>query len=197
MECRVDDEVRQLHIDVQVRERHGLTNSKKEWYQHCRAELLENKAIICGTLSAIQKEKYDSNASVLEEAAQVTEPASLGLINPGTRQLLLIGDPNQLPPTVGPTASFSGLQTSLLERLWRKGFRYSMLTEQYRMAKSIMSAPSGLFHDNALTCSNSFVANPPKMAGIQWPDDSHTLFVNVHGYEESVGTSRRNRYEVE
>ena len=49
-------------------------------------------------------------------------------------QVVLVGDPQQLPPTVlTQAAAAAQLSQSLFERLQRAGCRVAMLQQQYRM----------------------------------------------------------------
>ncbi len=53
-------------------------------------------------------------------------------------QVILVGDPKQLPPTVlSQAADVAQLSQSLFERLYRAGVAVNMLTEQYRMHPAI------------------------------------------------------------
>jgi len=89
--------------------------------------------------------------SIVDEAAQLTEPLTLGLIL-RARRFVLIGDDCQLPPVVRTR----GLSVSMFERLKLQceqgspGGLLTMLDIQYRMHPEIMDVPNRLFYHGRL-----------------------------------------------
>lgn len=74
------------------------------------------------------------DTTIIDEAAQTTEPSCLIPLRLGCRRLVLVGDPRQLPATVlSKPAARAGLGRSLFERLERADHEVVMLTIQYRM----------------------------------------------------------------
>ena len=70
----------------------------------------------------------------MDEATQAVEPSALIPISKGCRQLILVGDHKQLPPTViSKKAEQGGLGRSLFERLIDVGIQTHLLDVQYRM----------------------------------------------------------------
>ena len=136
---------------------------------------------------------------LIDEATQATEPSALVPIVKGARQLILVGDHKQLPPTVtSQRAEDGGLDIPLFERLLSNGLPAHMLTTQYRMHPTIREFPSSRFYENRLDdgCSSS---DRPPVAGFLWPDwDKPVAFVPVHGVEieEEAGSSRSNMDEA-
>ena len=136
---------------------------------------------------------------LIDEATQATEPSALVPIVKGARQLILVGDHRQLPPTVtSRSAEEGGLDIPLFERLLSNGLPAHMLTTQYRMHPTIREFPSSRFYENKLEdgCSSS---DRPPVAGFLWPDwDKPVAFVPVHGseIEEESGSSRSNMDEA-
>ncbi len=132
---------------------------------------------------------------LIDEATQASEPSSLVPIVKGCRQLILVGDHRQLPPTViSRVAEDGGLSIPLFERLLENGVDAHMLTTQYRMHPTIREFPSARFYDNRLKDGCSAADRPPA-AGFLWPDwDKPVAFVPVHGAEisEETGSSRSN-----
>lgn len=63
---------------------------------------------------------------------------------------MLVGDPQQLPPTVLSKAACAGLSQSLFERLQRGGAAATLLRFQYRMHPAISAFPSAFFYDRDL-----------------------------------------------
>ena len=122
---------------------------------------------------------------VVDEAAQASELATLQPLLAGAQQLILVGDPQQLPATVlsrGATSSSSSaaeqqhpLERSLFERLSLCGVPVLMLTTQYRMASEIREFPSRFFYNDRLEDDASIARRPPEV----WitkllPWDEHT-----------------------
>lgn len=136
---------------------------------------------------------------LIDEATQATEPSSIVPIAKGSRQLILVGDQQQLPPTViSKSAEDGGLNHSLFQRMLACGLETEMLTTQYRMHPSIREFPSARFYENRLHdgCSRD---ERPCPAGFLWPNwDKPVAFVPVMGVEETEeeGKSRRNRDEA-
>jgi DNA replication ATP-dependent helicase Dna2 len=92
---------------------------------------------------------------VIDEAGQLDEPSSLGVLALAPR-FVLGGDHLQLPPvvqgTTGETDEPYALERSLFERLALGGNSSSIsrLRTQYRMSKEIQELPSRLFYDGTL-----------------------------------------------
>ena len=135
----------------------------------------------------------------MDEATQASEPSALVPIVKGCRQLVLVGDHQQLPPTVvSRRAEDGGLNRSLFERLVACGLESCMLTTQYRMHPVLREFPSARFYQNRLEdgCAS---AERPAPAGFLWPDwDKPMAFVPIEGAEEEdeEGKSRSNRDEA-
>ncbi|HEY2383272.1 MAG TPA: AAA domain-containing protein [Terriglobia bacterium] len=83
--------------------------------------------------------------AIVDEAGQLTEPLTLGLIL-RSRRFVLIGDDRQLPPVVRT----HGLAHSMFERLKRETGNVTMLETQYRMHPQIMEVSNRLFYDGRL-----------------------------------------------
>jgi DNA replication ATP-dependent helicase Dna2 len=83
--------------------------------------------------------------AIVDEAGQLTEPLTLGLIL-RARRFVLIGDDRQLPPVVRTR----GLAHSMFERLKRDRDAVTLLETQYRMHPGIMSVSNRLFYDGRL-----------------------------------------------
>lgn len=71
---------------------------------------------------------------VLDEATQAPEPAALVAAAQRVQSLVMVGDPQQLPPTVRcQEAQRLGLGYSLFERVQAMGLKPLLLDTQYRM----------------------------------------------------------------
>ena len=121
---------------------------------------------------------------LIDEATQSTEPASLVPLLYGASQLFLVGDSQQLPPTVTDLgASRAGLATSLFERLQRCGLEPLLLDTQYRMHPAIAAFPSAQFYANRLISAVA-LEDRPRPAGLAWPSpQSPIAFVSLAGGE--------------
>ena len=132
---------------------------------------------------------------LMDEATQASEPSALVPITRGCRQLILVGDHKQLPPTViSREAERGGLGRSLFDRLIKCGMPTHMLTTQYRMHPTIREFPSARFYDNKLEDGCTPAERPPA-AGFLWPDwDKPVAFVPIEGFEveDEEGKSKSN-----
>lgn len=108
---------------------------------------------------------------IIDEASQITLPASLGPLRYADR-FVLVGDPQQLPPLVRDKhARQGGLEISLFERL-QKAFPESVvyLSHQYRMNSDIMAISNALVYEGRLRCGNVDVEH--KMLTLPDPEKS-------------------------
>ena len=89
---------------------------------------------------------------IIDEACQAVELSTLIPLRYSSKRVILIGDPNQLPPTViSKEASSFIYEQSLFARI--QGICPSivnLLAVQYRMHPSISSFPSTFFYDGRL-----------------------------------------------
>jgi DNA replication ATP-dependent helicase Dna2 len=121
------------------------------------AELSEASVVAATTATcgsrAMREQAFD--IVLVDEASQLTEPATLAAINLADR-FVLVGDHQQLPPVV---RAENDLQASLFERLIEQYPDASvMLNRQYRMAQRIQSFASREFYDGALRPASGQVA---------------------------------------
>jgi DNA replication ATP-dependent helicase Dna2 len=104
--------------------------------------------------------------AIVDEAGQLTEPLTLGLIL-RARRFVLIGDDRQLPPVVRTRS----LAHSMFERLKRSG-NLTMLDVQYRMHPEIMDVSNRLFYEGRLRSGVLAADRRP-------PDDIPVVFIPV------------------
>ena len=138
---------------------------------------------------------------VVDEATQAIAPVTLIPIIHQCQQLTLIGDPQQLPPTIpgsdqtqdddGP--SLKCLSVSLFHRLQRSLPSF-FLDEQHRMHPEIARFPSEVFYDGKLK-SAAFTREPIKLACLS--QKRPLLFIDVSCNEHRVGSSFENKREAE
>ena len=97
--------------------------------------------MICATCVGAGSAKLDRlkfHHVLVDEASQATEVATLVPLMRACRQLVLVGDHCQLPPTVSSDlAKAEGLGVSLFERLVKCGVEPNMLDTQASHATSL------------------------------------------------------------
>ncbi|PWY99732.1 hypothetical protein BCV70DRAFT_161805, partial [Testicularia cyperi] len=125
--------------------------------RRARLEILSDADVICTTLSGAGHEmlsgvSFDFETVVIDEAAQAVELSSIIPLRYGCRQCIMVGDPNQLPPTViSQQAEKLGYSQSLFVRMFeRSPASVHLLSIQYRMHPEISLFPSRTFYDSKL-----------------------------------------------
>ncbi|PVZ96920.1 hypothetical protein BB558_007155 [Smittium angustum] len=122
-----------------------------------RNQVLLRAQIICCTLSGSGHEIFTGIAKhfetiIIDEAAQSIELSSVIPLKYAPKRCILVGDPNQLPPTVlSLQASNYGYDRSLFVRMQENcPESVNLLSIQYRMHPDISLFPSQLFYKNLL-----------------------------------------------
>lgn len=186
-----------------------------------RAHVVVGTCVACGR---DELEGLNFRYIIMDEATQASEPDVLIPLSISVRskeqvQVALVGDQNQLPPTVlsrnSQPAGTTGLGTSLFMRLWRQGVETHLLNVQYRMHPQISSFPSKHFYFGRLRDGVSPVERPtPRFMSFGQSTNnskrSSVIFVHVSdGSEEKdmqivdvngitgVGHSYRNKAEAD
>jgi len=132
---------------------------------------------------------------VIDEAAQVIEPAVILPLGKGAVQAVMVGDQCQLPATVlSQEAQSAGLDISMFDRLLSMGMEYTLLTDQYRMHPSISAFPSWRFYRNEL---KNAVTDRDRPIPNGMPFYSNLVFLHVDAIEASGGSSKRNPAEAQ
>jgi regulator of nonsense transcripts 1 len=167
-----------------------------------RDDILDRAQVLCCTCIGSGHTLLDGKRFpqvLIDEATQATEPAALVPLIRGARQVVLVGDHRQLPPTViSYRAENGGLRRSLFERMVEMGIEPYLLTKQYRMHPAISKFPNDQFYNSQLEDGVS-AANRTAPAGLLWPDwENPVAFLPVKGGEvvSPDGTSRENPTEV-
>ncbi|KAJ1655724.1 DEAD-box type RNA helicase [Dispira simplex] len=185
-ECEVEQERQSLL-------QRGIESDRRR----IRANILKRADILCCTLSGSGHELLNGigcqfDMVVIDEAAQAVEISCLIPLRYQCRRCILVGDPNQLPPTVlSVEAAKYRYDQSLFVRLQKANPKaVNLLSIQYRMHPEISVFPSRLFYDGQLQ-------DGPGMAEKQrapWHDirDSFPpfLFLDVHQGRERLGRSK-------
>jgi hypothetical protein len=167
-----------------------------------RAKQLKSAQIICCTCIGSGGDILDAlgplERILVDEATQATEPAVLVPLMRGCRQLVLVGDHCQLPPTVLSTkAEEEGHGVPLFSRMVACGVPPFMLDTQYRMHPCIAMFPSDLFYGGLLRNGVSSPERRP-LAGFPWPREEFPVaFMPIQGVEMDDGVSKYNQSEAE
>ncbi|KAF9267418.1 hypothetical protein L218DRAFT_984944 [Marasmius fiardii PR-910] len=164
-----------------------------------RQEVLQEADVICSTLSGAGHdtlEAFDFEMIVIDEAAQAIELSTLIPLKFKCNRCILVGDPQQLPPTViSQEACKYQYNQSLFVRFQKQYPKaVHLLSIQYRMHPDISCLPSKIFYEGRLQDGpdmGSKTARP-------W-HSNHRFgtyrFFNVKGVEEKSGQSMKNRSE--
>lgn len=132
---------------------------------------------------------------LIEEASEVLESHVLVSLTKDTKQVIMIGDHQQLRPL---TSNFElsknfHFNVSLFERMIKNGFNYTTLDVQMRMHPEICDLVRGSIYKSLKDGAN--VAAQPKVIGMP-----KSFFCVNHASPESAGdgeTSKVNQFEAE
>ncbi|KAI9467742.1 AAA domain-containing protein, partial [Coemansia mojavensis] len=142
----------------QQRARSREANKAMDQARHnVRMQILQRTDVLCCTLSGSGHELLTSlkctfDTVIIDEAAQSIELACLIPLKYECERCILVGDPNQLPPTVFSLPATQHLYNqSLFVRIQRNApDAVNLLSIQYRMHPEISALPSKLFYDSRL-----------------------------------------------
>eukprot|EP00668_Euglena_longa_P046586 GGOE01062271.1.p1 GENE.GGOE01062271.1~~GGOE01062271.1.p1 ORF type:complete len:946 (-),score=282.70 GGOE01062271.1:89-2659(-) len=155
--------------------------------------------VICATcvgVGAPVMQGLQFDLVLVDEATQAVEPSVMIPITRGAKQVVMIGDQAQLPPTCKcPEAMLMGLDISLFDRLIGNGLECHVLDTQYRMHPTISCFPSWRFYHSVLL-DGIGPADRILPAGLFPTPESRVCFIEVGGQEEQDNTSKLNRMEA-
>jgi DNA replication ATP-dependent helicase Dna2 len=160
--------------------KHGTVRAVKEALQSAR--IVAATAHRASTLPYLRTRAFEM--SIVDEAGQLTEPLTLGLIL-RARRFVLIGDDRQLPPVVRTR----GLAHSMFERLKRDSGSVTLLETQYRMHPEIMNVSNRLFYEGRLKAG----IKPADRTPPDGPDGQPVVFIPVESERDSrsnIGEAR-------
>eukprot|EP01133_Synstelium_polycarpum_P003434 gene3434-3899_t len=118
--------------------------------------MLNKCSIVLSTLSGSAYENISLaikhfDLVIIDEAAQAVELSTLIPLKHDVKKCILVGDPNQLPPTIiSRTATQFQYEVSLFQRLAICGIPKQVLRVQYRMHPMISKFPSKHFYTDLL-----------------------------------------------
>jgi len=152
-------------------------------------EALQQAAIVGATAHRASTIPYLRAAAfemaIVDEAAQLTEPLTLGLIL-RARRFVLIGDDRQLPPVVRARE----LGQSMFERLKGETQNVTLIETQYRMHPGIMEVSNRLFYDGRLRSGVGADERTP-------PDGAPVVFIPVESDRDGRSNPDEARAVVE
>ncbi|KAH8684862.1 SEN1 N terminal-domain-containing protein [Tricladium varicosporioides] len=151
----------QAHIGSKIDEdkESGNTVSRQNEINRRRfqQEIIDGAHVLCSTLSGSGHDMFrnlnvEFETVVIDEAAQCIELSALIPLKYGCSKCILVGDPEQLPPTVlSRSAQSFGYEQSLFVRMQKNHpGDVHLLDTQYRMHPEISSFPSAQFYNSRL-----------------------------------------------
>eukprot|EP01132_Coremiostelium_polycephalum_P006660 gene6660-8239_t len=174
-------------------------NYQAREYEEISSILADIEVLCCTSISSgrdiLKNETFP--IVIIDESTQSTEPSLLVPLLKSSQQLIMFGDPNQLPPTIlSQEANKKGLSISLFERLKNLGVVPHLLNVQYRSHPKLMEFPSKYFYDSQLL--NGVNENDrPIPLGFEWPNPNIPMaLININGKELVMNQSYYNLEEV-
>ncbi|KAI9032126.1 AAA domain-containing protein [Hyaloraphidium curvatum] len=173
-----------------------LAGLKKE----TRVRILEEADAVLCTLSASGQDMFPQLSQafqtvIIDEAAQAVELSALIPLKYGAVRCVLVGDPQQLPPTVLSRHAIDlSYEQSLFERLRSAGHYSHLLSIQYRMHPDISVFPSTFFYESRLQDGPGLSLSTRR----EWHEWlGPYVFFCVEGREASSGHSLYNAREAD
>ncbi|KXT02804.1 hypothetical protein AC578_5396 [Pseudocercospora eumusae] len=167
-------------------------------------EILQNADVICCTCVGAgdpRLAKFKFRTVLIDESTQSAEPECMIPLVLGCKQVVLVGDHQQLGPVImNKKAAKAGLNQSLFERLVVLGCAPIRLQVQYRMHPCLSEFPSNMFYEGSLQNGITMQQRLRKDVDFPWPvADSPMMFWSNLGNEEisASGTSYLNRTEAQ
>ncbi|TFY69567.1 hypothetical protein EVJ58_g358 [Rhodofomes roseus] len=153
-----------------------------------RTEVLQEADVICSTLSGSSYEyleQFDFELIIIDEAAQAIELSSLIPLKYDCKHCVMVGDPQQLPPTVKSQ-----------ER--QRPDAVHLLSIQYRMHPDISQVPSRLFYEGRLQDGPDMASKTLRPWHSHEKFGTYRFFNVLEGQEETgMGHSFINRGEIQ
>lgn len=166
-------------------------------------EILSNADVICCTCVGAgdpRLAKMKFRTVLIDESTQSAEPECMIPLVLGCKQVVLVGDHQQLGPVImNKKAAKAGLNQSLFERLVLLKQIPIRLTIQYRMHPCLSEFPSNMFYDGSLQNGVTMAQRLRRDVDFPWPvQDTPMMFWSNLGNEEisASGTSYLNRTEA-
>ncbi|KAN0000214.1 hypothetical protein ACTFIZ_000638 [Dictyostelium cf. discoideum] len=190
-----------LAKDEERRFHEQYSNTKRNLY----INIIGRSQIILSTLSGsgydyLFTATKNFDLVIVDEAAQAVELSTLIPLRHDVKKCILVGDPQQLPPTtISKVATKFQYEISLFQRLMNCGMAPTVLKTQYRMHPMISKFPSKIFYrgeledgSNVREYKQDYYYDPASRFG---PLVFYDLF-DKHGEVRSSFFSLRNPTEV-
>ncbi len=175
----------------------------KQLTRSAEREILSNADVICCTCVGAgdpRLSRFKFRTVLIDESTQSAEPECMIPLVLGCKQVVLVGDHQQLGPVImNKKAAKAGLNQSLFERLVVLGCAPIRLNVQYRMHPCLSEFPSNMFYDGSLQNGVTMQDRLRRDVDFPWPVvDSPMMFWSNLGNEEisASGTSYLNRTEA-
>lgn len=166
-------------------------------------EILSNADVICCTCVGAgdpRLAKMKFRTVLIDESTQSAEPECMIPLVLGCKQVVLVGDHQQLGPVImNKKAAKAGLNQSLFERLVILGLAPIRLNVQYHMHPCLSEFPSNMFYEGSLQNGVTMQQRLRRDVDFPWPvSDTPMMFWSNLGNEEisASGTSYLNRTEA-
>ena len=175
----------------------------KQLTRSAEREILNNADVICCTCVGSgdpRLSRFKFRTVLVDESTQSAEPECMIPLVLGCKQVVLVGDHQQLGPVImNKKAAKAGLNQSLFERLVVLGCPPIRLQVQYRMHPCLSEFPSNMFYEGSLQNGVTMQQRVRREVDFPWPvADSPMMFWSNLGSEEisASGTSYLNRTEA-
>ncbi|AAS50792.4 ABR022Cp [Eremothecium gossypii ATCC 10895] len=178
------------------------TRSFVKLVRKTESTILKKADVVCCTCVGAGDKRLDSKfrTVLIDESTQASEPECLIPIIKGAKQVVLVGDHQQLGPVIlDRNAGDAGLKQSLFERLISLGHVPIRLEVQYRMNPYLSEFPSNMFYEGTLQNGVTVEQRTVVDSSFPWPIcDIPMMFWANYGREEisANGTSYLNRIEA-
>lgn len=144
-------------IDADKESGNTITRQNEINRRRYQQEILDGAHVLCATLSGSGHDMFKNlnvefETVIIDEAAQCIELSALIPLKYGCSKCILVGDPEQLPPTVlSRSAQSFGYEQSLFVRMQKNHPKdVHLLDTQYRMHPEISRFPSQQFYGGRL-----------------------------------------------
>ena len=135
-------------------------------------EILKKADVVCCTCVGTGDKRLEAKfrTVLIDESTQASEPECLIPIVKGAKQVILVGDHQQLGPVIlDRKAADAGLKQSLFERLISLGHVPIRLEVQYRMNPHLSEFPSNMFYEGSLQNGVTIEQRTVSNSSFPWP----------------------------